>query len=65
VADHGLRCAAEPALEPARDAHQRLAEILRQEFEVVPGSDASADAAVIVGTDYPIPRRRIGSGRTP
>jgi hypothetical protein len=44
-----------PALEPARDAHQRLADLLRSEFDVVPGSDATADAAVIVGTGYPDP----------
>ena len=44
-----------PALEPARDAHQRLAEMLRSEFDIVAGSDAAADAAVIVGTGYPDP----------
>jgi hypothetical protein len=44
-----------PALEPARDAHRRLVEMLRPEFDVVPGSDATADAAVIVGTGYPDP----------
>src|SRR5687767_4544114 len=44
-----------PALEPARDAYLRLAGMLRPEFDVVAGSDATADAAVVVGSGYPDP----------
>ena len=32
---------------------QRLADALGEDFNVLPGADASADAAVVVGSDYP------------
>ena len=44
-----------PTLQPVRDAYQRVVEMLRSEFDVVQGTDATADAAVIVGTGYPEP----------
>ena len=43
----------DPAVDASRSVRQTLADTLRAEFDVVPGADASADAAVVIGSDYP------------
>jgi hypothetical protein len=43
----------DPAVDASRSVRRTLADTLRAEFDVVPGADASADAAVVIGSDYP------------
>src|SRR6476619_7491932 len=42
-----------PTLDASRSVRQTLADRLRPEFDVVFGADASADAVVVIGSDYP------------
>jgi len=42
-----------PTLDASRSVRQTLSDRLRPEFDVVFGADASADAVVVIGSDYP------------
>jgi hypothetical protein len=55
--------APDPTVDAARATRQALTDLLRPEFDLVAGRDATAEAAIVIGTDYvewpPSDRQRV------